>query len=121
MMLKGTVAFLLALVFQLAQLPDAPAFQTACKDGPALHCECCEGLQSCPCAEGGDNGPERPLLPVLPEAAKLPSATLCETRVTLEDAPVEQAIRRVHAASAAGPITAYAGVSLAVAYCSYLM
>jgi hypothetical protein len=121
MMIKGAAAFLLTLVFQLAQLPIAAASSTSFHEIAAASCECCAGPDSCPCATNNDQESERPQPPVLPQTIKLPAARLCETRVSLEDAPVPQKDCRVHFSPVSESFTGYAGVSLAVAFCSFLM
>jgi hypothetical protein len=102
-------------------MPLAVAFQTGCHDLSAPHCECCTDIHSCPCATDGDQAPDRLPMSVLPHHVKLPAAKPCETRVSLEEARVAQTARRTHAVPAPEQMAGYAGVSLTVAFCSFLM
>jgi hypothetical protein len=121
MNVKSAIAIMLGLLFQWAQVAQAALSAGDCGKVSASHCECCAGLDSCPCATNGDQESERPQPPILPQSAKLPAAKLCETRVSLEDAPVLQTSGRIHVSPSAESLAGYAGVSLAVAFCSFLM
>lgn len=122
MNMKTAIAVLFGLLFQWAQVAQAAVMTGDCGKVSASHCECCAEPDSCPCATNGDRESERPLPPVLPQTVKLPAAKLCETRVSLEDAPVPQTTSgRIHVSPVTESVTGYAGVSLAVAFCSFLM
>jgi hypothetical protein len=121
MNVKAAIAVLLGLLFQWAHLAQAAVLADHCRNMAASHCECCADADSCPCATSEDQEPGRPLPPSLPETLKLPAAKFCETRVSLEDAPVPQAAHRVPALPAAETVAGYSGVSLSVAFCSFLM
>lgn len=121
MNVKTAIAILLSLLFQWAHLAQAAVLIDECRSVAASHCECCADADSCPCATSEDQAPGRAPLPALPEPLKLPSAKLCETRAPLEDAPVPQAALPLAAVPAADTVAGYSGVSLAVAFCSFLM
>jgi len=121
MNLKTVIAISLGLLFQWAQVAQAAVLAGACRDASTAQCECCADLQSCPCATDGGTQQDRPPMPVLPETVKLPAATTCESRVSLEDAPVPQAACGMHVSPAAVSVAGYTGVSLSVAFCSFLM
>ena len=121
MNVKTVIAVTLGLLFQWAQLAHAAVSTEAGRDVCPVQCECCADLPSCPCVSDGEPVPERAPLPAMPESVKLPAAKLCETRVSLEDAPVPQTTGHILVSASAEPVAGYAGVSLAVAFCSYLM
>ena len=120
---KAVIALILGLVFQLAQvLPGMAAFMEECIP-VAESCECCDGLVSCPCAKEGE--PVQNPLPLAPDPGqtlKVPLAKATGTRVSLETITGPQAlVPSVGATPITGPWTGYTGVSLAVAFCSFVI
>lgn len=121
MNVRSVIAIMVGLLFQWAQVAQAAVMTGDHGKISASRCECCAGLDSCPCAANGDQESERPQPPVLPQTVKLPAAKLCETRVSLEDEPASQTSSRIHVSPVTESVAGYAGVSLAVAFCSFLM
>jgi len=123
MRLKTIIALIFGLVFQLAHvLPGMAAAMTDCAP-TAESCACCDGLDSCPCADEGE--PVQNPLPLAPDSSqtlKAPLAKVTCTRVSLEAISGPQAIApSVTATPLAGPWTGYTGVRLSVAFCSFVI
>lgn len=120
--LKTTIALVLGLVFQLAQvLPGAFA---SAPSGPlaANSCECCAGLDSCPCAGNETPAPKpSPLAPASGSDLKLPAAKTDDTRVSPESLGEIRSSAMVAASPVPGPQNGYAGVRLSVAFCSFVI
>jgi hypothetical protein len=121
MNVRTVIAVAFGLLFQWAQMAHAVVSTEAGGNVSAVHCDCCADLPSCPCASDGEQEPDRSPLPVLPDTVKLPAAKICETRVSLEIADASQTTRRAIEMSMAQAVAGYAGVSLAVAFCSFVM
>ena len=120
---KTAIALFFGLVFQLAQvLPGVAAVMADC--APVTEsCECCAGLDSCPCAKDGEPVPAPlPLAPDSSQTLKAPPAKITGTRVSLETlSSPETKISSVSATPFTGPWTGYTGVRLSVAFCSFVI
>lgn len=122
MIVKTATAFLLALVFQLAQLGGAVDFRQECAMSSAAHCGCCAGADSCHCADNNESAPRpAPLLPASGNDLKLPLARSGETRVSLVSRHIPAARTAAIERPAERPFAGYNGVSLAVAFCSFVI
>jgi hypothetical protein len=123
MKMKTAIALVFGLVFQLSlALPGIAAAMADCAP-PAESCECCAGLDSCPCAKEGQ--PVQKPLPLAPDSGqslKVPLAKVTSTRVSPEtiSEPPPAAIRAA-AIPVTNPWTGYTGVRLSVAYCTFVI
>ena len=117
MNLKAIIALLMGLVIQFSQVQAWPAASPVVSAGD-IGC-CCEGIQSCPCAS--DRSPDQKPAPLMPAAADLKLLISRATESSLEapistlSAPVVATVSRAETRSA------YAGVSLAVAFCRFVI
>ncbi|MFD0894499.1 hypothetical protein KBB96_06235 [Luteolibacter ambystomatis] len=118
---RAVIGLFLALVFQLAQI--APCLAASCTSGPeTAQCGCCDKKQdACPCAS---NKTERerstPIAPPAPEVKAhlaLPSVDPVAPQATLAEAAAPRGSPDSPGERTAG----YAGVTLAVAFCSFLI
>ena len=120
---KAAIALIFGLIFQLAQVLPGLAAVMADDRIPVVCCECCAGLDSCPCAEEGEPAP--PPLPLAPDSSqnlKVPLAKTTGTHVSLETFSGQQGIApSVISTSVTGPWTGYTGVPLSVAFCSFVI
>jgi hypothetical protein len=117
---KATIALILGLVFQLSQVLPGMGAVVNCAPAAAA-CECCDGMDSCPCADEGE--PVQTPLPVAPESGnslKVPAAKVSGTRVSVEAIPGIQPSATV-ASPLIGPLSGYTGVRLSVAFCSFVI
>lgn len=122
MTVKATTAFLLALVFQLAQLQGMANLLQGCVMTTAAHCECCAGPDSCPCAKSDESAPKpAPLLPASASDLKSPLAKSGKTRVSVETRNIPAAPAALEGCPVERPWVGYTGVPLAVAFCSFII
>ena len=121
MNVKAIIALLMGLVIQLSQVQSCVAASSAVPSGAkASPACCCEGLQSCPCAS--DRAPDRKPAPLIPAAGDLKFVISKMAGADRLDVPVSSRTTPVVAtASHPGARPAYAGVSLAVAFCSFVI
>lgn len=121
MNVKMIAALMLGLVFQLAQVMSAAVIHTPCTPD-RIGCECCEGLDSCPCAanEKPDQNPS-PLTSDTSGILKIPAMRTADIKIPIES------IRKIHHAAsvAASPQTTtpagFTGIRLPVAFCSLVI
>jgi hypothetical protein len=118
---KIVITLILGLVFQLAQVLPGAAVSASCTP-QAESCDCCAGLDSCPCAETGEpNQKPAPLVPDTGGVLKLPAVRSTGTHVSAD--PVREVLTSATAAvlppteSPAG----YAGIRLSVAFCTFVI
>jgi hypothetical protein len=121
MNVKAVITLILGLVFQLAQVLPAAAVVSPCASH-GTSCACCEGADSCPCAENGKSDQKpAPLVPDSGSVLKLPAAKAGDTRVSIESFAGNHCSPTLAASRVAAPPNGYAGVSLSVAFCSFVI
>ena len=123
MPLKSFITVLLGLVFQLAQVLPGGAIPSPVVAAAAKTCECCAGSHSCCCAK--NELPAHKPLPQPLHPGGLLKGMAMKTAETRVSADIGQQVDGLPG-SLAGPGTTaahagYAGVSLAVAYCSFVI
>jgi hypothetical protein len=121
MNLRFVIALFLGLVIQLSQAQTFASADSSPACGDTAHpMGCCEGLNSCPCADkGAPNEKPAPLIPATIELKPLVSQapeTICPA--PLFSAPTSA---MCVTASRIESRSGYAGVSLAVAFCSFVI
>jgi len=118
---KALITLILGLVLQLAQMLPAAVAASPCFS-QETSCACCEGPDSCPCADNSE--PEQkpaPLSSDSPSVLKLPAARVGDTRISIESPTGSHTSPAVEASPVAGPSSGYAGVRLSVAFCSFVI
>jgi hypothetical protein len=119
--LRPFIALILGLVIQLSQMPSCwgGGISKSCATSAM---SCCGPTESCPCAKRSD--PDRKPAPAIPPALELKQLVLS----ALPDSdPVAglfagtAGVALVAEARPRGHIDHFAGVPLAVAFCSYLI
>ena len=118
---KSFFVLLVGLMIQLSHVPFCLATETTNPCGMQAHpAGCCEGLESCPCAENNDSAPKpAPLIPAAVELKWLipqaPASNDCDPVasrpadvVTFSDSSTESR-------------NGFAGVPLSVAFCSFVI
>lgn len=122
MNLKAAIAIILSLLFQWAAVAHCDVSSDGgvrFSNSPA--CDCCVVEASCPCASDESGVPGKPTLPVPPDPLKLPATKPGDRRVMIGPPPVLQMPHGADAHPTMGAIVGYAGVRLAVAFCSLVM
>lgn len=121
MNVKAVITLILGLVFQLAQvLPGAVVASPCASHGTT--CACCAGQDSCPCAKNSESDQKpAPLVPDSGSVLKLPAAKADDTRISIEFITGNHLSPTVPASPVAGPSGGYAGVRLAVAFCTFVI
>jgi|GEM_PF-1413420 len=120
--MRTFITVLLGLVFQLAQVLPGGAIPPPCPV-VAKACECCAGNPSCCCAKSETPAP-KPLPQSVDPGGLLKGMAMktAETRVATDvwqqtgALPTSLAVTR-----ATAPCAGFAGVSLAVAFCSFVI
>lgn len=121
MIVRETIAMLLGLVFQLAQVLPVAAVTAPCAS-QTVSCECCTDADSCPCVANDESAPKpAPLLPASGSDLKSPLAKSGETRVSLEALEIPVSPAALEGCPLERPWAGYAGVRLAVAFCSFVI
>jgi hypothetical protein len=121
MNVKAVITLTLGLVFQLAQVLPAAAVASPCASH-GTSCACCAGQDSCPCAKNSESDQKpAPLVPDSGSVLKLPAAKADDTRISIESLAGNYPSRTVATSPAACPSGGYAGVSLSVAFCSFVI
>lgn len=118
---KAVITLIIGLVFQLAQILQGAVASPPCASN-VVSCACCEGLDSCHCANSEE--PDQKPAPLVPDSGnglKLPAAKADETRITIESSGKTHPSPAVAASPVAGPLCGYAGVRLSVAFCSFVI
>jgi len=119
--LKAFITLFLGLAFQLAQVlpggvvppPKAPA---------AKSCECCAGRKSCCCAKNELPAPQNSPQALHPAGLlKGMAMKTAETRVSAELWQSNGQPANLAVAQTAAPHAGFAGVRLAVAFCSFII
>jgi hypothetical protein len=121
MWMKPVMTLLLALVFQLAQVLPSTAAPGPCTPTGG-GCECCDPLESCPCAENDETRHNN--LPLAPESGntlKISAAKPSTTRVTPESFPTTRLSATVVEPPVCDLMSGYTGVRLSVAFCSFVI
>lgn len=119
MALRTFITLFLGLAFQLAQVLPGGGVPTT---PPAKACECCAGSNSCGCAKRDMPAP-KPAPQPLPAPGLLKGMAMktAETRVFAEVLHDDLASSAPAAGQATAPHAGFAGVRLAVAYCSFVI
>ncbi|BCU78686.1 hypothetical protein [Luteolibacter sp. LG18] len=119
---KAVIGLFLALVFQLAQI--APCLAATCTPSTATRsetCGCCDKPDACPCAtnqkEHDRSTPIAPPAPELKAQLALPALDPVATVGITIGTTASRHLPPLFCERAAG----YAGVSLPVAFCSFLI
>lgn len=118
---KSIIALLMGLMIQLSQVPSCLASESTKTCGTQAHpAGCCEGLESCPCAENSDSTPKpAPLIPAAVDLKWLippaPAANECDP-VASPPADVP-----TFCDSSTESRSGFAGVPLSVAFCSFVI
>jgi hypothetical protein len=121
MNVKAVITLILGLVSQLAQVLPAAAAASPCASH-GTSCACCASKDSCPCAKTGESDQKpAPLVPDSGSVFKVPTAKADDTRVSIETLRKTHPSPALAASPAAGLPCGYAGVSLAVAFCSFVI
>lgn len=119
--LRTIVALLLGLFIQLSQMPLRGSESSTCRVGAKRVMSCCDPAEPCPCASKGD--PDRKPLPLKQGGVEGKSLVLArasepelETKIAScgAAAKLRCVVREDHPAG-------YSGVTLAVAYCSFVI
>lgn len=121
MIFKFVIALFLGLVIQFSQVQASLAAESGKSCGEAGEAmSCCEGLQSCPCAKGGDS--EQKPSPLIPAALDL-KTLLSKTSESINlDALVSPRAETIKCfATQTDPASGFAGVPLSVAFCRFLI
>lgn len=117
------MALFLVLAIQLLQAQSVLVSDArpSCLPQETASCGCCKGADHCPCAKSSPSQEKQSPLSLLPESAKAQDfiKPSCETP-TLELPVGIQSLARAPAAGD-GQATGYRGVSLAVAFCTFLI
>jgi len=118
---KMALTLMLGLVFQLAQL-SASAVSTSPCQTQRVSCDCCSGTSSCECAENNDSEQEQAPTPFSPgNLLKIPAMRSTETKVSAGPLRHIECSATIAESPRAGPVSGYTGVSLAVAFCSFVI
>jgi hypothetical protein len=121
MNLKAVITLILGLVFQFAQVLPGAVVASPCAT-PEVSCSCCEGPDSCPCADNGESEQKpAPLTSDSGSILKLSAAKTGDTRVSIESLFGNHPSTTMVASPVTGPSNGYAGVSLSVAFCSFVI
>ncbi len=117
---KLAISLILGLVFQLAQVLPAAVIPSPCQT-QAHSCACCPDASSCDCAENDTPDKKPAPAPFTASDLKLPAMKPVETRVPLETQPAPASAARPASHAFVAPIHGYHGVSLSVAFCSFVI
>jgi hypothetical protein len=121
MNVRAVITLILGLVFQLAQALPAATFTSPCASQGEF-CACCESADSCPCAKNGES--DQKSAPQLPESGnvlKLPAAKADDNRFSIESLAGAHPSPTLATSPVSGPSSGYAGVPMAVAFCSFVI
>ena len=121
MNVKAVITLILGLVCQLAQVLPAAVVTSPCASH-GVSCACCEGSDSCTCANNGES--EQKPAPLSSESGsvlKVPAAKAGDTRVSIESLAGNHPSPTVAASPTAVPPGGYVGVRLSVAFCSFVI
>lgn len=121
MEIRSIIALFMGLVLQWSQVQSCLATEARQPCAAQAHSmSCCEGLKTCPCAkESRDQPKPTPLLPASVELKLLLSKAPEPPRLGAFVAPPAAAMAVV--ATPALGWSAYAGVPLSVAFCSFVI
>ena len=121
MSFKTAITLVIGLVFQLTQLSTGAVSTSPCQT-QQVSCDCCSGASSCGCAENND--PEQQQAPT-PFSAdnllKIPAMRFTETNVSADPPWDIDRTTKITESPRAGPVSGYTGVSLSVAFCSFVI
>ena len=121
MVLKTTIALILGLLFQLAQVLPGAVAATPCAPA-AESCECCASADSCPCVENEEPSQKpAPLAPDSGSVLKLPAAKADDSRISFESSRYAASSASAASSPLQCPTSGYRGVRLAVAFCSFVI
>lgn len=121
MSMKGISAMVFWVILQIAFIMPGLSQVTA-DCSPDTSCECCVDADICPCASESAPAPARqPIAPESGQSLKVPVARISEPSIDIVDLPERKRdnANKPHCATAMA--TGYAGVSLSVAYCSFVI
>lgn len=118
---RTVITLMLGLVFQLAQLSMGGVATSSCQI-QSVSCDCCSCGSSCECAENGDSEQTPSPTPFSADKpVKIPAMKTTETKVSTDRLREIKPSATVADAPRAGPGSGYTGVSLAVAFCSFII
>jgi hypothetical protein len=120
---KLAITLILGLVFQLAQVLPGASFTSPSHATFGEPCACCPDVQSCDCAENGDPEQESPS-PALPDTGsllKVPAAKADDSPVSANPRGKTATTAKTAACPRDGPVHGYTGISLSVAFCSFVI
>jgi hypothetical protein len=121
--IRSIIALFMGLVLQLSQVQVGFATEAVkpCAT-QARPMSCCEGHKTCPCAkESRENQKPGPLLPASVELKQLLSKTPEAPRLIALVAPLTATKAAAVVTTPALGWSAYAGVPLSVAFCSFVI
>jgi hypothetical protein len=121
MTVKSIIALAMCLLFQWTQVSGVVDQAGQSSVAATAHCDCCDGVPSCPCATDDGSRQEHPQLPIQPDTLNVPVVKPSDPRVELGDAPVPQSQLVISHAPQGAPVVGYAGVRLSVAFCSFVI
>jgi hypothetical protein len=121
MTVKSIIALAMCLLLQWMQISGVVEHAAQPSQAASAHCNCCEGIPSCPCAT--DEGPRRetPPIPIQSDILKVSAVKPSDTRIEPDDVPAPRLRRVISQAPQASPLAGYAGVRLSVAFCSFVI
>ncbi|MCX6875477.1 MAG: hypothetical protein NTW21_16970 [Verrucomicrobia bacterium] len=119
--MRTLITWFLGLAFQLAQVWPVVAV-TPPAAAAVKSCECCAGSKSCCCAESQQPDPKPTPQPLTSGGLlKAMAMKTAETRVSAVPRHDDGLAATLAVAQAAAPPVGYAGVRLAVAFCSLVI
>ena len=121
MAIKSIIALFMGLVIQFSQVQSSLAATPAKScGGEAQSTCCCKGLQSCPCAKESD--PDQKPGPLIPMGSDLKwFASKASEPAGLDELIFPQTEDVVSTGSQVVARSAFAGVSLSVAFCRFVI
>ena len=122
MKINAAIVIMLGLLVQWVAMTGALASREECREVfSTVQCDCCDGPATCGCSlQEGDPSDPSPL-PTLPESIKLPALKPGGNAVVPSFIAILQRPRVFTRAPAWIPPGGYAGVSMSVAFCSFVI
>jgi hypothetical protein len=120
--IKTLITLFLGLAFQLAQILPGGVVTAPCGASASTPCECCAGSKSCCCATGEAPAPKPSPLPLTSgDSLKVMAMRTAETRVAVDPCCAGGQPATPVAVPTSAPHAGFAGVRLAVAFCSFVI
>jgi hypothetical protein len=122
MSVKAILAMVFWVILQITLIMPGLS-QVAADCAPLVtSCECCAGMESCPCAGETDPAPVRqPIAPESGQSLKVPLARISDPTTNLVNVPCRKHGTETGPRIVTATTPGYAGVSLAVAFCSFVI